>query len=32
MPATIKAIQELKSQGFLDELGYRLDGEVIDND
>ena len=28
---TIKAIQELKSQGFLVELGYRLDGEVIDN-
>jgi hypothetical protein len=25
------AIQELKSQGFLNELGYRLDGEVLSN-
>jgi hypothetical protein len=29
--ATYLAIQELKSQGFLNELGYRLDGEVSYN-
>jgi hypothetical protein len=28
---TIKAIRELKSQGFLEELRYRLDGKVIKN-
>ena len=27
----IKAIRELKSQGFLEELRYRLDGKVIKN-
>ena len=29
--AAIKAIRELKSQGFLEELRYRLDGRVIIN-
>lgn len=30
-PTAIEAVRELKSQGFLEEVGHRLEGKVIKN-